>query len=185
MPANSCKRCISFSLSPFFFSRFFISLFKFFIAIKHITIGIEEIINKKKYSLYRIIRRRVINTQEIKTPDNIVFWLFRSFIFIKKKNKKVVKSIIPHIKNHNVIEISEVLPPTNVSSKAWFMKYKIIALYIAKQANVKEEIPEIKKAFFEFICLTTLLYLCLTHLKNFSNLILKPLYHPQHFELLN
>ena len=37
------------------------------------------------------------------------------------------------------------------------MKYKIIALYIAKQANVKEEIPEIKKAFFEFISLTTLL----------------------------
>jgi len=37
------------------------------------------------------------------------------------------------------------------------MKYKIIALYIAKQANAKEEITEIKKAFFEFICLTTLL----------------------------
>ena len=37
------------------------------------TIGIEEIITKKKYSLYRIIRRRVMNTHEIKIPDNIVF----------------------------------------------------------------------------------------------------------------
>ena len=44
---------------------------------------------------------------------------------------RVMSVKIPAIVNHKKIEISEVLPPTKVSSNASLMKYKIIPLYDA------------------------------------------------------
>ena len=70
-----------------------------------------------------------IEIQKNVRPTNIVFWLFKSFILSSNKNMRVKRVKIPEIINHKIIEISDVLPPTNVSSNASFTKYKIIPLY--------------------------------------------------------
>ena len=44
---------------------------------------------------------------------------------------EVISIKIPEIINHKIIEISDVLPPTKVSSNASLTKYKIIPLYKA------------------------------------------------------
>ena len=44
---------------------------------------------------------------------------------------RVISIKIPEMVNHKKIEISDVVPPTKVSSNASFTKYKIIPLYDA------------------------------------------------------
>ena len=75
-------------------------------------------------------KKETVNQKNIK-PITIIFWLFKSFIFKKKRNMEVISIKIPEIINHKTIEILEVLPPTKVSSNASLTKYKIIPLYKA------------------------------------------------------
>ena len=59
---------------------------------------------------------------------------------------RVISVKIPEIVNHKKIEISDVLPPTKVSSNASLTKYKMIPLYdaqIKKNEEVKAEIKSI------------------------------------------
>ena len=64
---------------------------------------------------------------------------------------KVVKVITPAIKNQSVIEISEVSPPTKVSSIADLTNNRIMALYNEKNMKIDEYKPEVINAILELI----------------------------------
>ena len=91
-----------------------------------------KVINEiQKFNKFISIKNIEIVIQKTVKPVTIIFWLFKSFIFKKKRNMEVISIKIPEIINHKIIEILEVLPPTKVSSNASLTKYKIIPLYKA------------------------------------------------------
>ena len=55
----------------------------------------------------------MVSQKKVK-PIITIFYL--SLLFLEKRNIKVISIEIPEIINHKIIEISDVLPPTKVSS---------------------------------------------------------------------
>jgi len=133
------------------FNSVIISFLRFLIANNEITPIINVIKVIHKFEKLTNIERKEIDTQKNVNPITMIFWLFKSFIFIKKRNINVISIKIPESINHNTIEMSDVLPPTKVSSNASLTKYKIIPLYNVKIKKKDEVIAEIKSIDFVVI----------------------------------